>query len=234
MTDPAKQLEPDAIYRMHVRQVGRWVVRLGGPAMDVEDTVQEVFTIAYARLSTFRGDSSLATWLFGITDLVVRHRRRKQRWWRWLSGTADQTAGNFPASGPDPLQAFEQVQAARSVYRILDRLREGDRRVLILFEAEELAADQVGELLGISAANARLRLHRARARFLRAHRREFAPVQPKLVASEAGRPRRPCTLAGGQGETERSEGQAGRVAGAEGEADPSRAPLSKRCRNVSQ
>lgn len=215
MTGTATQLDPDEIYRMHVRLVGRWVARLGGPAMDVEDTVQEVFTIAYARLSSFRGDSSMATWLFGITDKVVRHRRRKQRWWRWPSGSADETARDLPAAGPDPLQAFEQVQAARSVYRILDRLKEGDRRVLILFELEELAADQVGELLGIKAANARLRLHRARARFLRAYQREFPPVQPNPVASEAGRLRRPRTVAGRDG-------------------NPSRVPMSKRCRNVSQ
>jgi RNA polymerase sigma-70 factor (ECF subfamily) len=188
MTDVAKAPDLDGIYRTYVRSVGRWVVRLGGPAMDVEDTVQEVFTIAYARLASFRGDSSMATWLFGITDKVVRHRRRKQRWRRWLSGSADQTAGDLPAPGPDPLQAFEQVQAAQSVYRVLDRLRESDRRVLILFELEELAADQVAGLLGISAANARLRLHRARARFLRAHQREHPPVQ----ASESGRLSKRC------------------------------------------
>jgi DNA-directed RNA polymerase specialized sigma24 family protein len=51
---------------------------------------------------------------------------------------------------------------------------------LILFELEELAAGQVGELLGITAANARLRLHRARARFLRAYQRDFPSVQPNL------------------------------------------------------
>ena len=178
--------DPDAIYRTHVRQVGRWVVRLGGPAMDVEDTVHEVFTVAYARLASFRGDSSMATWLFGITDKVVRQRRRKQRWWRWPAGSADETAGALPTAVPDPLQAFEQVQAARNVYRILDRLPERDRRVLILFELEELAAEQVGELLGITAANARLRLHRARARFLRAHQREFPSVQTYPAASQAG------------------------------------------------
>jgi len=188
MTEVAKPFDLDGIYRTHVRLVGRWVVRLGGPALDVEDTVQEVFTTAYARLSSFRGNSSMATWLFGITDKVVRHRRRKQRWWRWLSGTADQTAGVLPAPGPDPLQAFEQVQAARSVYRVLDKLRESDRRVLILFELEELSAEQVAELLGISAANARLRRHRARARFLRAHQREYPVVQ----AAETGRLSKRC------------------------------------------
>jgi RNA polymerase sigma-70 factor, ECF subfamily len=188
MTEGTKPADLDRIYRTHVHLVGRWVVRLGGPAMDVEDTVQEVFTIAYRRLSSFRGNSSMATWLFGITDNVVRHCRRKQRWRRWLSGSADQTAGDLPTPGPDPQQAFEQVQAARSVYRILDRLRESDRRVLILFELEELTADQVAELLGITPGNARLRLHRARARFLRAHRREY----PLEQASETGRLSKRC------------------------------------------
>ena len=183
MTDAAKQLDPEAIYRMHVRLVGRWVVRLGGPAMDVEDTVQEVFTIAYARLSSFRGDSSMATWLFGITDKVVRHRRRKERWRRWLSGSAGTTAGRLAADGPDPLRVVEQHQAARDVYRVLDRLPEGDRRILILFELEELAAYEVAALLGIKAANARLRRHRARVRFLHIYQREF-PTFPANVTSQ--------------------------------------------------
>ena len=180
MSRPGDQLDPDALYRMHVHQVGRWVARLGGPSVDVEDTVHDIFAIAFARLGGFRGDSSVATWLFGITDKVVGQRRRKSRWWRWPSGSAEQTAGALPAAGPDPLQVFEQVQAARDVYRVLDRLSQSDRRILILFELEELAAEQVGELLGIKAANARLRLHRARARFLRYYQREFPSPDAKL------------------------------------------------------
>jgi RNA polymerase sigma-70 factor (ECF subfamily) len=69
--------------------------------------------------------------------------------------------------GPDALRLVERHETARAVYRILDRLPERDRQVLVLFELEDLSADEVGQLLGIQAANARLRLHRARARFLR-------------------------------------------------------------------
>jgi RNA polymerase sigma-70 factor (ECF subfamily) len=180
----AQAMNPDTVYRMHVHQVGRWVVRLGGPAMDVEDTVHEVFAIACAKLSGFRGDSSIATWLFGITDKVVRRRRHKQRWWNWLAGSADETAGEVPALQGNPLQAFEQAETAHSVYQVLDRLSEADRRVLILFELEELSADQVGELLGIKAANARLRLHRARARFFKAYQREFPMADTNLTGCE--------------------------------------------------
>jgi RNA polymerase sigma-70 factor (ECF subfamily) len=183
VTDTQPTLDAGDLYRMHVHQVGRWAARLGGPGLDLEDTVHEVFAIACARLPSFRGDSSLATWLFGITDKAVRHSRRKERWRRWLAGSADETAGHLPAPGPDPQRSAEQNQTAKSVYRVLDRLAEGDRRVLILFELEEMSADEVGELLGVKPANARLRLHRARARFLRVYEREF-PALATRVNSE--------------------------------------------------
>ena len=177
MTNPEIALDAGTIYRMHVHQVARWAARLGGPTLDLEDTVHEVFEIACSRLSTFRGDSSVATWLFGITDKVVRNRRRKERWRRWLSGSADETAGHLAAPGPDALRLVERHQNAHAVYRILDRLPERDRQVLILFELEDLTADEVGQLLGIQPGNARLRLHRARARFLRLYE-ESEPVEP--------------------------------------------------------
>jgi RNA polymerase sigma-70 factor (ECF subfamily) len=84
-----------------------------------------------------------------------------------LSGSADESAGHLPAPGPDPVRLVERQETARAVYAILDRLAERDRQVLILFELEDLSGEEVGQLLSISPANARLRLHRARARFLR-------------------------------------------------------------------
>jgi RNA polymerase sigma-70 factor, ECF subfamily len=171
MIRPSLDLPSDAesLYRQHMHQVARWAERLAGPTMDVEDIVHEVFVIAYTRISSFRGDSSLSTWLFGITDKVVRYRRRKERWRRWLSGSADETAGNLASPSPDPLRMTERKQAAACVYRVLDRLSERDRQIIILCELEELDADEVAVLLGINPANARLRLHRARARFLRVY-----------------------------------------------------------------
>jgi RNA polymerase sigma-70 factor, ECF subfamily len=173
VTNPEISLDAGTVYQTHVHQVARWAARLGGPALDLEDTVHEVFAVACRRLSSFRGESSLSTWLFGITDKVVRHRRRKERWWRWLSGSASQTADQLAAAGPNPLRVVEQDQIARDVYRVLDRLPDSDRRILILFELEELAAYEVAALLGIKVANARVRRHRARARFLKIYQQEF-------------------------------------------------------------
>ena len=164
------QTDAASIYRVHVHQVSRWAERLAGPYLDVEDIVHEVFIIAYERMSTFRGDSTLSTWLFGITDRVVRHRRRKERWRRWLSGSADETAGHLPSNGSDPLRAVERDQAAAAVYRVLDRLSERDRQILILCELEEMSTDEVAALLRVQPTNVRVRLHRARTRFVQAYR----------------------------------------------------------------
>jgi RNA polymerase sigma factor (sigma-70 family) len=80
----------DAVYRAHAEQVGRWIAHLGGPSVDVDDLVHEVFLVAQRRLREFRGESKLASWLYQITRRVVqgaRRRTRLQRWIRWARGS---------------------------------------------------------------------------------------------------------------------------------------------------
>lgn len=186
---PEQPLDAGVLYTEHVHQVARWAERLAGPDFDLEDIVHEVFSVAHRKLADFRGDSSVGTWLFGITDNVVRHRRRKERWRRWLGGSAEDVAGNVACTAADPLRLAEHDEERRTVYRILDSIPERDRQILILFEIEEATAEEVAALLGIKPANARLRLHRARARFLRAYRdlekaqgrKERSRVRPKSL-----------------------------------------------------
>ena len=189
--EPAGEQPPldiGALYAQHVHQIARWAERLGGPEVDLEDVVHDVFSIAHRQRAQFRHDSAVATWLFGITNNVIRHRRRKEKWRRWLSGSAEETAGHLASATLDPLRHAERDEATRLVYRLLDRIPERDREILILFEIEDLGADEVAALLKIKAANARLRLHRARTRFLLAHRKsEEAEVRKEasLAHSES-------------------------------------------------
>jgi RNA polymerase sigma-70 factor, ECF subfamily len=175
------------IYRTHVRDVARWAERLAGPGFDLPDLVHEVFEIAQRRLPSFRGDSSLSTWLFGITEKVVRHRRRRDRLRHWLVGSANDVARHVPAPGPNQHDQLEKKERIARVYRVLDLLPERDRQILILFELEELSGDQIANLLGIKVGNVWLRMHRARERFLKAFR-EFEPegVAPDAIADRSG------------------------------------------------
>ena len=82
------------IYGDHAPTVARWAARLGGPAADVEDIIQEVFLVASRRLGEFREGARVSTWLFGITAKVAaneRRRRRLRHWWfRLAPGAGDE------------------------------------------------------------------------------------------------------------------------------------------------
>jgi RNA polymerase sigma-70 factor (ECF subfamily) len=165
--EPAVALTFDAVYAAHAQDVARWVTRLGGPGADVEDLAQEVFVVVARRLTQFRHESQVSTWLFGITARVVandRRRRRLRRWWLRLVPTLD----DHPAAAAgSPSDELDRKQERRRFYQVLDRLSERHRRAFVLFELEEMKVSEVAALMGLTEGNTRVLLHRARAAFVR-------------------------------------------------------------------
>jgi RNA polymerase sigma-70 factor (ECF subfamily) len=181
--EPANDVTVDvaALYRAHERTVMRWTTRLAGPGIDVEDIVQDVFLIARRRLRTFEGPGQITTWLFRTTEKVVLAARRKQRLRRWLSHAPEAATTSMSARQLTPSEAFERGREVDDVYRILNRLPERQRHILILFELEGLSTQEIAELVGAKVATVRVWLFRARARFLEEHQRarEIATKEDK-------------------------------------------------------
>src|SRR5258708_28224456 len=127
---PARGDDFDSVFRQHAAAVARWAAALGGPLLDVEDTVQEVFMVAHRRLSEFRGDAKVSTWLFQITRRVVLGQRRRARWRRWLRGSAEDVAGHGATPELGPVEELERRQAAPAGDPARDRGKEQYRMVL--------------------------------------------------------------------------------------------------------
>jgi RNA polymerase sigma-70 factor (ECF subfamily) len=177
----------DALYREHAATVARWAARIGTPGMDVDDIVQEVFLVVNRRLREFRGDAKIVTWLFRITENTVRNWRRRQHLRRLFRRAQDDAlAADVPSARPTPLEEIERRQNAEAVYRILDRLPERYRTVVILFEIEEMSTEQIAELLEIKAGTVRVWLHRARAHFLRLQEKEERRRGTELERARGG------------------------------------------------
>jgi RNA polymerase sigma-70 factor (ECF subfamily) len=157
----------DGLYRAYAAQVARWAAHLGGPRLEVGDLVHEIFLVAGRRLADFRGDSKPSTWLYGITERVVRAARRKERVRRALDRLrrVDVERALLPTQ-PTPVEELERRRAQETVYRILDRLPEKYRRVMVLFALEELSGEEIAELTGVKLATVWVHLHRARRLFL--------------------------------------------------------------------
>jgi RNA polymerase sigma-70 factor (ECF subfamily) len=155
-----------SVYREHAGSVKRWVQRLGGPAIDVEDAVHEVFLVVQRRLPEFRGDAQITTWLYSITAKVVYRQLRKQRTRRWLSGLAGSFARELPSEATGPHENLERQHAAHTVYRALEGLSEKYRQVVILYELEGLSGEEIAALLQTKVGTVWVWLHRGRAKFL--------------------------------------------------------------------
>jgi len=157
----------DELYRQHAPTVARWAARLGGPGVEVQDVVQDVFLVARRRLQRFDGSANITTWLFRATERIVLAARRQARRRAWLSRTPSDLAPAAPRSRPTPLEAVERDELAGIVYRLLDRLPERQRQVLILFEMEGLSTAEIAALTGSLIPTVRVQLHRARVRMVK-------------------------------------------------------------------
>jgi len=154
------------VYRLHAADVGRWAARLGGPRVDVDDVVQEVFIVINRQLPQFRGEARLTTWLFRITERVVLNHRR---WWRVrriMTSLGTRHSETLAAADADPLQLLEQRASVEQAYHVIDRLPEKYRRVLILSELEGMPPEEISALLEARLDTVRVWLHRARRLFL--------------------------------------------------------------------
>jgi RNA polymerase sigma-70 factor (ECF subfamily) len=173
---PPRAWSFDDIYRAYARRVGRWAERLGGPRVDADEVVQEVFLTVSRRREEFRGDAKLSTWLFRITRRVVANHRRAARrhsmWARLTSRLSEVLAGG----GPGPGDALEGRQASDRLQRVLDRLPERYRSVLVLFELDEMSTDDIARFMERPPATIRVWLHRARAEFTARWRAEEEDV----------------------------------------------------------
>lgn len=145
--DAASQLfdrHSDEIFAYFARRVGR---------VEAEDFLQEVFVRALRRASTFRGDSTARTWLFGIARYVLLERRHD----RFFRTVGDEAAE--PAPGPESLLLLGE--RATQLISALECLPDEQAIVFELHQIDGLHHEEIAELLNIRAAASRKRLQRA-------------------------------------------------------------------------
>ena len=147
------------LYRRHTPKLYRFVLRLlGGEPAQAEEVVHDAWIRAVQRLSGFRWESNLGTWLGGIALNRCREVRRSSD----LSGLQARRDLRRPepaASGsPDGRLDLENAIAA---------LPEGYRRVLVLHDLEGYSHAEIAGALGIEIGTSKSQLFEARRRMRR-------------------------------------------------------------------
>lgn len=140
---------------------------------EAEDALQETYLRAFRSLETFRGESSVLTWLTRIALNEARGRLRRRHPTVELDAveTAQREAGRvlmFPMSPSDPERDASLAEARRLLEHAIDDLPEAFRLVFILREIEERSVEETAAILQIRSETVKTRLHRARRLLRRA------------------------------------------------------------------
>lgn len=137
---------------------------------DCQDALQEALISAFRALARFQGDSSLGTWLHRIAVNCALMRIRSQKRSRerpiedflpqFLANGHRQNPGSAWATTYDSTVADNETREL--VRQSIDALPESYRLILLLRDIEERTTEETAELLELSVANVKTRLHRAR------------------------------------------------------------------------
>lgn len=145
-----------------------------GEDAEAEDVLQESYMRAYNKLDTFRGDSTLATWLTSIVLNEARGRLRKRHTMVGLEQVDAATDDShqvlrFPSKfgSEDPATSAARAQIRRLLEHAIDELPAAFRTVYMLRDVEECSTEETATSLAIKPETVKTRLHRAR-RLLRA------------------------------------------------------------------
>ena len=140
-----------------------------GDDSEAEDVLQESYMRAYHKLDSFRGDSTLLTWLTSIVLNEARGRLRKRHTMVGLEqvdAAADDTHQiiQFPSKfgSEDPAVSAARAQIRHLLEHAIDELPESFRTVYMMREVEECSVEETASLLAIKPETVKTRLHRAR------------------------------------------------------------------------
>lgn len=148
-----------------------------GYSSEKEDLLQDILLLVCRKIETFRGESSLKTWIFRVSVNHLNnyservHGRRKREISESNLGRDDQDQFSLDDMSPDesPLadQTLEQKQVRARVFAALGDIAEEIRIAVILRDLNELSYRDIGQIMDIPEGTAKSRVARGRAQLAR-------------------------------------------------------------------
>jgi RNA polymerase sigma-70 factor (ECF subfamily) len=150
----------EELYRQHAGRLYNLAFRMAGSAQEAEDLLQEVFLHAYRKLGSFRGDSSLGTWLYRLgMNQCLDYLRGRQMKMNQATDSIDEQDAPEPAS---PMSATPIAVNRIDLERAIGQLPEGCRAAFLLHDVEGFEHHEVASILGVSEGTSKSQVHKAR------------------------------------------------------------------------
>ena len=149
----------ETLYNQHSARIYSLASRMAGSPDEGEDLLQEIFLQAYRKLGSFKGDSSIGTWLYRLAlnhclDFVRSRRAKMSK----ITDTLDAD------DAVEPSAPRETPVARLDLERAIERLPQGCREAFVLHDVEGFDHKQVADMLGIAEGTSKSQVFKARHR----------------------------------------------------------------------
>jgi len=161
-----REVEFARLFEEFSAPIHSYVLRMVGDHDRAADITQDTFIKAYRKLDTVTEATSTRAWLYRIaTNTAIDDMRRR----RLVSPMGDDAPmyANRPDQSPGPEAQVMASTLDERVQRALMQLRPNHRQCLLLSDLDDMSAQQIGDVMGISYAAVRTLLCRARGEMRR-------------------------------------------------------------------
>lgn len=163
--------------KTYMPRLRRVALRILRNTQDAEDALQDALLAAFTKLSQFKGEAQITTWLTTIVLNSARGILRRQSAHKIVS--LDEPRGEEPASlegswfsaGVTPEDLYQKEEYRRVLERAMNRLSPKTRHTFRLVILEGWSMREAAEKMGVTEATVKARLFRARIDVKRAARR---------------------------------------------------------------
>ena len=170
---------PELVQR-YERALYNFGLKMCGEAQDAEDVVQDTFLNVFRYLKGFRYETKFKNWLYRIATSTCIKKRRKSKFAPdrelsledFLPRDEASIENQTPAWARLPLDQVLNEELGRTLKKAILELPEKYRVVLVLRDIEGFSTEESAQILNLSPANIKVRLHRARL-FLREELKTF-------------------------------------------------------------
>lgn len=158
----------ETLFRKYQTYVYNVSLGMLGNSEDAADVTQEAFLRLHRSLESFRGDSSFSTWLYrvAVNLCITELRRRSRSRFQFLEDVIHDEESTFQEEmGPSPIEAVEAEEDSKVVHQVLRMLPPDYRAVMVLRHFQQLAYEEIAEVLNLTLSQVKTRLFRARKMF---------------------------------------------------------------------
>lgn len=181
----------EELVRRHQQRVFALVGGILRRREDVEDVAQQVFLKAFVSLRRFDQRSAFSTWLYKITvnecwDYLRKKKVRPLVYESDLSEEQVSRLDGIVSQDRPPVGPSERAEARDMIERMLEKLPEQDRQLLLLKEVEGFSVEELAEILKLNVNTVKVRLFRARGRVMDAYRKRLGSSVRAAAANSPG------------------------------------------------